>query len=199
MKTDSQKRRLIHDIRNPLNAAVGISGILAADDSFTPAQKRKINVLKSSIEDLHRILEGAFLSEARPPVATEEEPGRESRAILLVEDYPPNALVMTEYLQELKRGCDLAETGQEAVEKYLNNRYDAILMDIQLPDIDGLEVTRRIRGIEKKNGLAPVPIIAISGMPEEREIFIRIGMTDCLTKPIELPSLKEKLDFYLAA
>jgi len=190
-------RQFLHDIRNPLNAALGISDLLATDTSLTSSQRHKAQVLKSSIEDLHRIFENMFGQE-RHSDAEEKDPGpsEKEKSILLVEDYPPNAMILTSQLQQLGYPHDLAITGQEALEKYSSRFYNVILMDIQLPDMDGIEVTRRIRSIEKSRNLAPASIIAISGLPEEREDFLRIGMTDCLTKPIGIWQLKEKLDLY---
>jgi CheY-like chemotaxis protein len=198
MKSESPQRRLLHDIRNPLNAALGISDILATDASLSASQKHKVRVLKSSIEELHKILENALNGEQPSAVAANDTatPTAKPKTILLVEDYPPNALVMTAQLQQLEHVYDIAATGKEALEKFLSKGYDVILMDIQLPDIDGLEVTRQIRAIEKNEGRQPISILAISGLPEEKEDFIRLGMTDCLTKPIGLDQLKEKLDFY---
>jgi CheY-like chemotaxis protein len=195
---DARMRQFIHDVRNPLNAALGISTMLASDASLSPLQQKKLRVLKSSVEDLHRIFENMFNNSQLQGGFEEKSPqvSEKQKTILLVEDYPPNAMIMTEQLHQLGYRHDLAVTGQEALDKYSSQVYDVILMDIQLPDINGIDVTRRIRAIEKSKNLTPVSIIAISGMPEEKEDFLRIGMTDCLTKPIGLGQLKEKLALY---
>src|SRR5476651_938968 len=89
------------------------------------------------------------------------------RTILLVEDYDPNIIMMTMFLEELGYDCDVAETGIEALNRFSATRYDAVIMDIQLPDIDGLETARRMRSLEKRENMAPTPIIAATGNATE--------------------------------
>ncbi len=120
------------------------------------------------------------------PVATKTE--TESRAIfptkkvLLVDDNPLNRKLAVMFLRE--SGCQTseAETGEEALEKLRHEHFDAVLMDIQLPDMDGYTVTQAIRS-ELKNGL---PIIALTGYAQlgEREKCLSIGMDDYLQKPV---------------
>ena len=79
----------------------------------------------------------------------------------------------------------LAYNGKEAVEYYLDNRYDFIFMDISMPIMDGLEATRIIRKYEKDSGLKEVPIIALTSnvLEEDREKFFEVGGTESLAKP----------------
>jgi CheY-like chemotaxis protein len=131
------------------------------------------------------------------PSATEraDSAGVKKRGILLVEDYGPNIVMMTMFFEELGYECDIAETGMEALDKFCATRYDIVVMDLQLPDIDGLETTRRMRLWEKSENLTPTPIIASSGSSSEADqIFCRkTGMDDCLTKPLQLDELEKKL------
>ncbi len=121
-----------------------------------------------------------------------ETPGTRRR-VLLVEDYDPTILMMSKFLEELGYEFEVAQTGREALEKYSEGSYDFMLMDLQLPDIDGLEITRRIRYIEGEKGLSSIPIIATSGMDEDKMLCLRAGMNDCLTKPFRLEELEAKL------
>jgi CheY-like chemotaxis protein len=119
--------------------------------------------------------------------------------ILLVEDYDPNIVMMTMFFEELGYECEVAKTGFDALEKFFSSRYDLVVMDLQLPDIDGLETTRRMRLWEKGKNLTPTPIIASSGnSPEYNKTFCRkTGMNDCLSKPFQLEELESTLHKWL--
>ncbi len=91
---------------------------------------------------------------------------------------------------------EVADNGKIAVEKFINNTYDLILMDIQMPVMDGIEATKIIREIEKTRGLAqPVTIIAITAnaLGEERNSCIEVGIDGFLTKPFNLDKLPQVL------
>ena len=117
------------------------------------------------------------------------------KRILLVEDHEPASTTMTMFLEELGYGCDLAETGLAALDKFAAGGFAMVIMDMQLPDIDGLEAARRIRALEKRENRPPVPIIAATGnaAPEDRDLCLRAGMNDCLSKPFRLADLESKL------
>lgn len=121
--------------------------------------------------------------------------------ILLVEDYDGNALVATHILNKLGYECDVAINGVEAIEKFSVNRYDAILMDIQMPEMDGLEATRRIRQLEKVKGAKPIPIIAMTAhvLNDSEGIARKAGMNDFIAKPFDPADLAHKLSAVLPA
>jgi PAS domain S-box-containing protein len=106
--------------------------------------------------------------------------------ILLAEDNEINQQVAKELLQGVGLEVSVARDGNEAVEKALRGSYDAVLMDIQMPEVDGLEATRRIRSSGKK-GTETVPIIAMTAhaMEQDREKSLEAGMNDHITKPID--------------
>jgi len=110
--------------------------------------------------------------------------------ILLVEDNPINQEVAREILERRGVTVDLAENGVEAVERITHSgvTYDAVFMDVQMPVMDGLEATRRIRACE---GFASLPIIAMtaSAMSSDRILCIQAGMNDQVDKPIDVPDL----------
>lgn len=116
--------------------------------------------------------------------------------ILLVEDYPTNQQVALAHLTEAGYKVDLAENGQEAVNAYIQNRYDIILMDIQMPVMGGFDATNAIRDIEtelKKNiagkpkpNFDRIPIIAMTAhvMGDYKNLCLEAGMDDYLSKPL---------------
>ncbi|SCY87703.1 hybrid sensor histidine kinase/response regulator [Desulfoluna spongiiphila] len=105
-------------------------------------------------------------------------------SVLLVEDNPINRMVATEMLQGSGALIDTAECGTEAVEKVKAQRYDVVLMDIQMPQMDGFQATRAIRNDLKRISL---PIIAMTAhaMYGDREKCLAAGMNDYISKPID--------------
>ncbi len=109
-----------------------------------------------------------------------------SKRVLLVEDTPVNQKIAEKLLTH--HGClvALADNGQQALQIIANTPpFDIILMDMQMPVMDGLEATSRLRAREAELGLAPVPVIALTAnaLPEDREQCLRAGMNDFIAKP----------------
>ncbi len=120
--------------------------------------------------------------------------------ILVVEDLATNRQVLHEQLCELGQRSTFVEHGEEALRKLESGeQFDLILMDCNLPDIDGYQVTERIRKFEQKNGLPLTPIIAISAATSEQHKLrcIEFGMDGILTKPITLNDLENILSLWL--
>lgn len=120
-----------------------------------------------------------------------------SKRLLLVEDNETNRMVTCRYLQKAGFDPDLAETGGEAVIKASSAPYDLILMDISMPEMDGLEATRRIRALG--GWAAEVPIIALTAhvMPGDRERCLAAGMNGHLRKPVSYETLVQTLKDWL--
>jgi len=123
---------------------------------------------------------------------------RESCRILLAEDNPVNQEVALGMLRKLGLAADAVATGAEALHAMTVAPYDLVLMDVQMPQMDGLEVTRRIR--QSFAIINPdVPIIAVTAhaMQGDREKCLAAGMNDYIAKPITFKVLAEKLDQWL--
>ena len=107
--------------------------------------------------------------------------------ILLAEDSPDNCLVTMAYLEDTPYRVEIAETGAIACEMFAARPYDLVLMDRQMPVMDGLTATRKIRAWEQANGKPPTPIIALtaSALKGDREMCLAAGCTAFLTKPIK--------------
>jgi PAS domain S-box-containing protein len=106
--------------------------------------------------------------------------------LLLAEDNPVNQKLAVITLQKADYFVDAVETGLQALEKVKTNQYSLVLMDVQMPEMDGLESTRRIREWEMQNG-QHIPIIAMTAhaMAGDRERCIDAGMDDYVSKPLE--------------
>jgi len=121
------------------------------------------------------------------------------RKILLVEDNKVNQLLMQSVLKKFGLVFDLAENGQQAFECYQQNRYDLILMDINMPIMDGIESFKHIRAAYSRGESPYVPVVALTAnaLVGDCDNYKKIGMQDCLTKPLNLNELKRVLAQHL--
>ncbi len=123
-----------------------------------------------------------------------------SGTILLVEDNATNQILISALLRKMGIHFDLAKDGVEAVAAYQNKRYDLILMDEYMPNMNGSEATQKIRELESEmDNLPQTPIIALTANAKkgDRERFIETGMNDYLSKPLEIEELNRVFDQYL--
>ncbi len=129
---------------------------------------------------------------------TNERTHQKCLRILLAEDSEDNILVFKTYLLNAGHSVDVAINGQEAVSMYHTNSYDLILMDLQMPVMDGFEAVSIIRHQEVSHGLTPTPILAISAFTheEEKEKSRRAGCNEHLTKPMRKRELLNAIQRY---
>jgi signal transduction histidine kinase/CheY-like chemotaxis protein len=131
------------------------------------------------------------------PIGTGPEPALPALHILLVEDSPDNRTITMAYLEDTPYRVEIAENGDIACKKFTAGNYDLVLMDRQMPVMDGLTATRTIRAWEQANGRPPTPIIALTAaaLKGDREMCLAAGCTAFLTKPIRqevlLQAIKE--------
>ncbi|HIJ20167.1 MAG TPA: response regulator [Deltaproteobacteria bacterium] len=188
---------------------IGVDGYLAK--SITPSGLRK------TIEAVIGLsMERSAQADSRPITRHSiAEDQRKKFEILLAEDYPTNQKVALRHLRGAGYQVDLAEDGRQAAEAYKRKRYDLILMDIQMPIMDGFSATQRIReieainlsgqggdsgGVDQQSTIQRVPIIAMTAHAVKgyREKCLRAGMDDYVTKPLmrkELLTMVEKWTF----
>ncbi len=130
---------------------------------------------------------------SRAPIVMQQD--RRMPYVLIVEDNPANQLVAQGFLERLQCRWDIADNGVSAVEKIRQNHYELVLMDIQMPGMDGLETTHAIRALEEGK---QIPIIAMTAnaLHDDQERCIAAGMNDYISKPVHLDALKTMLERY---
>jgi CheY-like chemotaxis protein len=144
------------------------------------------------LEAIQEARGGAIPAAEQPAAQARHIPaGPQSLRILLAEDSQDNVLLIEAYLKASGYGADVARNGQIAVEKFIAGTYDIVLMDVQMPIMDGYSAARRIRQWESENGATPVPILALTAhaLPEEVRKSFDAGCTAHLTKPIRKATL----------
>jgi CheY-like chemotaxis protein len=120
--------------------------------------------------------------------------------VLVAEDHPVNAEVAAAHLKSLGLTADIVEEGTAAVAAAARGGYDVILMDCEMPGMDGYEAARTIRKHEEIRGARPVPIIALtaSAMAGDRQKALEAGMDDYVSKPFTRAQLFRALSAWLA-
>jgi CheY-like chemotaxis protein len=154
--------------------------------------------LKPSL--LFDVLAGIFDRDRRAPLIAPQTPAFDSEMaarhplrILVVEDNAVNQKLALRMLAQMGYRADLAANGIEAIESIERQPYDAIFMDVQMPEMDGLEATRRIRdrsGLQKQPRIVAMTANAMQG---DRELCLAAGMDDYVSKPIRVDELVEAL------
>jgi CheY-like chemotaxis protein/HPt (histidine-containing phosphotransfer) domain-containing protein len=121
-----------------------------------------------------------------------------SRRILLVEDNPVNQKLTVKQLEKLGYTSEVAENGMKALDLHSKSDYDLILMDCQMPEMDGYATTRLIRQSENGSG-NHIPIVALTAdaLLGDREKCLEVGMDDYLSKPVSISQLRHVLERWL--
>lgn len=121
-----------------------------------------------------------------------------STTVLLVEDYQANVMVATMLLESFGYRYGLASSGEEALAKLAKEPYDVVLMDVQMPRMNGFEATAAIRAREAATGAPRLPIIGMTAhaLKGDRERCLAAGMDDYISKPFRPETLKELLERY---
>jgi len=124
--------------------------------------------------------------------------GKTNGKILVVEDNPVNQMLVCDMLENIGIKIDIANNGQEAFDAASKQRYSLVMMDVQMPQMDGLEATALIREFEAALPFR-TPIAAITGnaMAGDKERFLASGMDDYLSKPFSVQGLTELVQRWL--
>jgi CheY-like chemotaxis protein len=142
------------------------------------------------------MVEGSGLATGQAAVIEDDRPLR----VLAAEDIPTNQLVLRTIMQSFGVDLEMVDNGRQAVEAWKRSAFDVVLMDIQMPEMDGVAATRAIRAEEAETGRARTPIIAVSAnaMPHHAREYLAAGMDAHVAKPIELAKLHAAIEAALA-
>lgn len=121
--------------------------------------------------------------------------GGKKLKILYAEDNKINQRIIQVFINKIGHLCDIAQNGREAIDMHAKINYDCILMDIQMPVMDGLEATQEIRKLEK-NKPRRVPIIAVTASSpyDEQKFFREMGMDYYIPKPVSMETMRALLN-----
>jgi CheY-like chemotaxis protein len=136
------------------------------------------------------------VAKAAAPARPQIDPGMAARhplRILLAEDNVVNQKLALRFLEQMGYRADIASNGLEAVESVERQRYDVVLMDVQMPEMDGLEAARRICARQGPGERPRIVAMTANAMQGDREMCLAAGMDDYLTKPIRVERLVEAL------
>lgn len=117
----------------------------------------------------------------------------EQFSVLLVEDNTINQRLVMSFLNKAGYRVELAEHGQQAIERFERQHFDVVLMDIQMPTMGGVEATKIIRQMEKQGPRVPIIAMTAHNLPGDQQRFLAQGMDGYLSKPIRFESLKQEL------
>lgn len=205
LQRNLQRTTLYGDVR--LVCLFGDEGIPAGlqrnDVAFLPRQVLD-NELRTALMAPDNVAPAALQAAAasRNDVATPSAPGQRRHwqgRLLLVEDNPVNLLVAQQLLKVLGLECDTAVNGELALQAMARTTYDVVLMDCQMPVVDGYTATRRWRQHETALGTARLPIVAMTAnaMAGDRQKCLDAGMDDYLAKPVTRAQLDACLTRWL--
>jgi len=166
--------------------AIGCSGYLLKPVKKSMLREALVAVLgqKQSGDGTSHIVTRHLLSENK----------RQGILILLAEDNPVNQKLATILLQKAGFSVDAVENGIQAVERVQKGQYNAVLMDVQMPELDGFEATRRIREWEGETRHIPIIAMTAHAMKGDRERCLQAGMDDYVSKPLQPQILLSILD-----
>lgn len=131
--------------------------------------------------------------------ACEDQARRGGYSILVVDDLEPNIFVISIFLTRLGYRCGRAGNGQEAVNAVRAGEYDLVLMDCQMPVMDGIEATRVIRAMAAPHGSIPIIAMTANATPETAGKCFAAGMNDLFAKPLDYGRLDEVILKWIGA
>ena len=205
-----------HELRTPLNAVIGFSALLKASD-LTPEQidhAARIHRAGGQLSDVvNEMIRLGDLDEwagerdegsSAPPAPIDAAPTGPGLAkptaprVLYVDDNASNRALVTAILRAQGIECEVAEDGAQGLGAAGSAEWDLILMDIQMPVMDGVQAARAIRGLPHPAGAVPILAVTANTLPNELEIYADAGMNDCIAKPIDMAALLSQVIYWTA-
>ncbi|RZJ91219.1 MAG: response regulator, partial [Brevundimonas sp.] len=191
-----------HELRTPLNAVLGFSELLQVSNlpgdasgqaaRIHEAGQRLLGVVNQMIDRTEGVAPAAPppAPPAVPAVAMPEVAAGAVR-VLYVDDNDSNRLLVTTILGAQGMVCETAEDGAQGLQAAAGADWDLILMDIQMPVMDGVEATRAIRALPGLRGCVPIVAVTANTLGAQRDLYASVGMNDCLAKPVNIAQLME--------
>ena len=203
-----------HDLRTPLNAVIGFSALLRTS-GLQPEQADQAERIHASGHELLAVVEQMIrisASEdetapsasphgavASPGGAPKDIPTPEDLRVLYVDDNANNRALVTTILRSQGISCQTADDGLMGFQAATSSRWDLILMDIQMPVMDGIEATRAIRAAGGSGELVPIIAVTANTLSNQLESYRDVGMNDCVSKPIDIGALMDKVFSWIDA
>jgi CheY-like chemotaxis protein/nitrogen-specific signal transduction histidine kinase len=176
----------------------GIFRIITKADRTVYSYTLPLNKTTQRKEDEIKPVENQISGSKTTKIGMQKVELKESN-ILLVEDNQINQKIMILSLKNVVKNIDVANNGKEALDMFGTTKYDLILMDVQMPVMDGIKTTKKLREIESSTGThTPVIAITANALMGDREICIEAGMDDYMSKPFQLQDLIEKMESHLS-
>jgi len=145
-------------------------------------------------------LKRAAAVEPAPPIPAPAVATQQALRILAAEDNATNRMVLHALIEPLGAELVLVTNGLEAIDAFVGGRFDVVLMDVQMPEMNGLDATRAIRKREAEEGWAPTPVLALTAnvMSHQLESYLAAGMDGHIAKPLDVSALYAALETAVA-
>lgn len=182
---------LSHELRTPLNAVLGFADLLSGD-ALEDRQAQHVariheagDRLRVVVDEIIALADEGEAAAPAPEAGVEllDAPDRPLN-VLYVEDHPANRALVQAILASQGLTCALAEDGALGLEAAREADWDLILMDVQMPVMDGVAATRAIRALTGPRGRTPIVALTANTLGAERRAYLEAGMDDCLAKPV---------------
>lgn len=181
-----------HEVRIPLNGIIGFTNLLLKTD-LTGKQAEYLNRVKNSSESLLKII-NAVLDNSKIETGTINPEDRERLSVLAVDDNQINLKLVCRLLEDLGVEVTVAHSGEEAVRYASETHFDLVLMDVEMPGMNGIEAMKRIHDNEAQGQKIPVVALTAHAQPDEIMQLLNAGMDDYVVKPVSDQQLRAKLD-----